>query len=342
MHSGNPPLGNGRVDIQQEAQDDHVFNVDVPQQLGELRTLFQQLRQPNRHGAAQPAGQIANVQVALNGAAGPLQQYLRLANRMESRLTKLENNQTLSNQDLYELVQDAHNATLHFSTLKQEIRPLIRLLEENYSALVEGYKSDRTKCATTGAIRVCVFAAVAIFWWWNPAGWVAVGAYGLGGAAGGVGGGVAGAGAHKVWDIERGKAFGKKDRVREFDITMKELDRCANQARKAIVTVFCAQVMQKRLDDTLPEHDRRTLLATLGVDVDAVSSSVYNQELICDRLRRFRENNSNLRTRMERVQTDVNFELQTTEQATEALGCENLHVALDYWLGASGYLMIQG
>lgn len=98
---------------------------------------------------------------------------------------------------------------------------------------------------------------------------------------------------------------------------MKELDRCANQARKAIVTVFCAQVMQKRLDDTLPEHDRRTLLATLGVDVDAVSSSVYNQELICDRLRRFRENNSNLRTRMERVQTDVNFELQTTEQATE-------------------------
>lgn len=197
------------------------------------------------------------MQVALNGAAGPLQQYLRLANRMESRLTKLENNQSkfhpsppsqhldhvfsslfsstipsstsyfghsqtaaLSNQDLYELVQDAHNATLHFSTLKQEIRPLIRLLEENYSALVEGYKSDRTKCATTGAIRVCVFAAVAIFWWWNPAGWVAVGAYGLGGAAGGVGGGVAGAGAHKVWDIERGKAFGKKDRVRECKISL--------------------------------------------------------------------------------------------------------------------------
>ncbi len=40
------------------------------------------------------------------------------------------------------------------------------------------------------------------------------------------------------------------------------------------------------LDDTLPEHDRRTLLATLGVDVDAMSGSVYNQELISDRLRK--------------------------------------------------------
>lgn len=71
-----------------------------------------------------------------------------------------------------------------------------------------------------------------------------------------------------------------------------------------------------RLDDKkFPDHYRRTLLAALGVDVDAVSSSVYNQELICDRLRRYRENNSGLRTRMERVLTDVNFEFQTTEQA---------------------------
>jgi hypothetical protein len=76
--------------------------------------------------------------------------------------------------------------------------------------------------------------------------------------------------------------------------------------------------MRKQLDDTLPEHDRRTLLATLGVDVDAVSSSVYNQELIRDRLSRFREKNSNLRTRMERVQTDANFEFETTEQAASS------------------------
>ena len=126
----------------------------------------------------------------------------------------------ISSQDLYELVQDAHNAALQFSILKQEVRPLVRLLEENYSTAIESYKSDRTKWATVGAVSTCALAAVVIFCWWNPAGWAAVGAYGLGGATGGVLGGSVGVGAHSSWDRERGKAFGKKDRVREYKVSL--------------------------------------------------------------------------------------------------------------------------
>jgi hypothetical protein len=73
--------------------------------------------------------------------------------------------------------------------------------------------------------------------------------------------------------------------------------------------------MQKRLHENLPEHDRRAILATLGVDVDAVPDSVYSQELIRDRVRRFREKNRNLGNVMERVREDANVELETTEQA---------------------------
>jgi len=95
-------------------------------------------------------------------------------------------------------------------------------------------------------------------------------------------------------------------------IAIKEVEKCANQARAAIATVFCAQVMQKRLDENLPEHDKRAILATLGVDADAVSNAVYSQELIRDRVRRLRENNSNLRSTMEKVLEDANFEFETT------------------------------
>ncbi|OAP54433.1 hypothetical protein AYL99_11534 [Fonsecaea erecta] len=299
--------GNGQAGTQYGTQGAYGANVNWPPQLQELQTLLQQFMQPNGQGTAQPGAQIADVQVALNGAARPLQQYLRLANRMESRLTKLGTNQTLSNQDLYELVQDSHNAALHFSTLKQAVRPLVRLLEENYSDLIKIYRTNRSKRVATGA----VIAAVAIFCFWNPAGWAAAGAYGAGFAVGGA----AGAGVHMREDAELGKAFKKKDTVREFDLAVKEIDRCANQARKAIATVYYAQVMQMPLDDTLPEHARRILLASLGVDVDAVSSAVYNEELIRDRLRRFCENNSKLRTRMKSVLADANFDLHTTETA---------------------------
>ncbi|KAK8932299.1 hypothetical protein VCV18_000833 [Metarhizium anisopliae] len=306
----------------------HALNVDVPQRLGELRALFQQFSsQGNAPPAAGQAVPITDVQVALDGAAGPWRQFLRLTNRMESRLVKLENNETLSNQDLYELVQDGHNAALHFSSLKKAARPLVKLLEDNYSTMIQGYSSSRTKWATTGGVGGAAAVALVVFFcWWNPAGWAAAGvaAAGLGGAGAGgaaacgvgtaavgaVGGGVA----HYCIDTERAKAFSKKDAVREFDIAIKDLDKCANQSREAVAMVFCAQVMQKRLDDKLPEHDRRTILATLGVDVDAVSNPVYNQELIRDRVRQYVALKRSLVGSMDRVLKDANFEVETSEQ----------------------------
>lgn len=77
--------------------------------------------------------------------------------------------------------------------------------------------------------------------------------------------------------------------------------------------VFSAQVMHLRLDESLPEHQKKAILASLGVDVDALSEPVYSEEIISDRLRRFRENNRNLHTRLDIVLKDANFELGTTE-----------------------------
>jgi hypothetical protein len=117
----------------------------------------------------------------------------------------------ISNQDLYELVQDAHNGAILFSTLKQAVQPLIRQLETNYSTVIKSYRMNKLPwIVATGAI-----AAVAIFCFWNPAGWAAAGAYG----AGGVVGGAAGSVGHSKWDAEGGKAFGKKDRVRECKVS---------------------------------------------------------------------------------------------------------------------------
>lgn len=270
----------------------------------------------------------------------------------------------LSNQDLYELVQDAHNWTLHFSTLKQAVSSLVKMLEEDYDRVIQKYETDKGKWRSTGAVGVGVLTAVAVFFWWNPAGWAALGVVGVGAAAGGAVGGAAGVGAHAVWDAEGGKAFGKKSTVRDCKIfptfhcscpvtlrklscaesymsvftntsplhsfcatiaklttlvlvkrAIKALEKSANEAREAIAMVFCAQVMKKRLDETLPEHHKRTILATLGIDVDATSSPVYNAELVIDRLRPFRENNRTVRDSLEMVTKDSNFEFQTTERA---------------------------
>lgn len=303
--------GNGQTHIQQEAQGVGVLNVHVPEQLAELGALFQRFSGDNGNHAGQPPRPAADLQVAWNTAAGPLAEYMRLANRMESRLTSLENNLTLSNQDLYELVQDAHDGALLFSMLKQVTQPLVHQLETDYSNDIKIYNRNKLKSAIPTGLIVAAAAATAVFFWWNPAGWVLFGT----GCAGGVAGGAAGSSVHSRMDAERGKASGKKDGVREFDIAIKQIDRCANQAREAIAMVFCAQVMQKRLDESLPEHDKKAILATLGVDTDALLDAVYSQELVRDRVRRFRENNSNLRNRMERVLKDANLEFGTTEQA---------------------------
>ncbi|EEU36012.1 uncharacterized protein NECHADRAFT_101759 [Fusarium vanettenii 77-13-4] len=299
--------GNNRAGTQQGARGVDVLDVHVPERLGQLRALFQRFREGIGHHAGQPPRDVADLQVAWNTAAGPFAEYMRLANRVESRLTKLENNLTLSNQDLYELVQDAHHGALLFSALKQAAQPLVRELEADYSPVINQYNTNRN----ISGIATAVIAVGAVFLFWNPAGWVALGAYG----GGFVAGGATGVGVHSFMDAERGKAFIKKSGVREFGLAINEINRCANEAREAIAMVFCAQVMQKRLDETLPEHKKKDILATLGVHTDALPDAVYSQELIRDRLKRFREGNRNLRNMMTRVMKDANLEFGTTEQA---------------------------
>ena len=122
----------------------------------------------------------------------------------------------LSNQDLYELVQDIHTAAVEFSTLKQVVKPVARQLEEGYETEIQIYRKARNKWATGGAVSGAVVAAAVVLLWWNPAGWVAFGC-GIGGLAGG---GAVGTGAHCLWDAKAGEAFGKRDRARECKVSL--------------------------------------------------------------------------------------------------------------------------
>jgi hypothetical protein len=88
---------------------------------------------------------------------------------------------------------------------------------------------------------------------------------------------------------------------------MKKLVRDVQQAQGAISEVFCAQVMNLQLDEVLPEHERRRILATLGVDMEAVSDPVYSQELIRHRIRTFLSQDGILRDSMEQVLKDMGF-----------------------------------
>lgn len=104
--------------------------------------------------------------------------------------------------------------------MKQAVRPLVRLLEEDYSTVIQSYQSAKTEWVTVSAVGLGVLAAVAVFFCWNPVGWAAVGAYGLGGTVGGVAGRVAGSVAHSEWGAEGREAVGKKDRVRERKVSL--------------------------------------------------------------------------------------------------------------------------
>ena len=60
-------------------------------------------------------------------------------------------------------------------------------------------------------------------------------------------------------------------------------------------------------DDALPEHERRRILATLGVDMEAVLDPVYGQELVRHRIGTFLSQDDVLRRSMEKVLEDVHL-----------------------------------
>ncbi|KAF6827853.1 hypothetical protein CPLU01_08872 [Colletotrichum plurivorum] len=290
------------------------------------RAIMRPYRQDVRLLVTLQRVQVETVQSALDSAAGPLLQYLRLASRMESRLLSLENKQVLSDQDLYELVHDSHNAVVELSAVKQAVFPLVVLLERENSRAIQAYRASAAKSAVKGAIYGLAAAIAAVFLLSNPGGWAVCGA----GLIGGVAGASLGLRAHWLWGVaEQGKAFGKRDRVKACEqesrprangrelttnaavvrLAVKQLDMYASQAQVAIAMVFCAQVMRKRIDETLPEHDRRAILASFGVDANDLGSAVYREELVRLRLSPFREWNGELRKKMNEVMADVNYEL---------------------------------
>ncbi|KAI1254134.1 hypothetical protein MGN70_004530 [Eutypa lata] len=176
----------------------------------------------------------------------------------------------LSNQDLYELVQDFHTATLQASEVAQKTRPLVSLLKEGYAKDAKRYRIARN---ASGAI-FGLLSAVAVLGIWNPVGWAAF--------------------------VDR-----------DIDAVNTHL----MYAQEAVALVFSAQILQTPLDENFPDHRRREILATLGVDVDGITDPMGSQELMRDRLQMFLGSIARLRTSMEHILKDANFPLQIFEEA---------------------------
>ncbi|KAF6788162.1 hypothetical protein CSOJ01_15072 [Colletotrichum sojae] len=211
---------------------------------------------------------------------------------MEARLERLENKHTLSDQDLYELLHDSHSAVVELSAVKRAVFPLVVLLERENSRAIQAYRVTAAKSAVSavkGAICGLAAAIAAVFLFSNPGGWDVCGAGLIGGVAG------ASLGFQEQWLWVR--------------LAVKQLNMYASQAQVAIVMVFCAQLMRKRIDETLPEHDRRAILCSFGVDANGLGSAVYREELVRLRLRPFREWNGELHKKMNEVMADVDYEL---------------------------------
>ncbi|KAL6697682.1 hypothetical protein J3F84DRAFT_369673 [Trichoderma pleuroticola] len=293
---------NSQMSSQIGAKYCQVFNDNLPDSFVQLRALLQQFSQGSNY-ASEPEAPITDLNMALRNAGDPLKEYARLANDMHDKLMQLEEQEmAISNQDLYELVQISSSAALQFSRLKQAVHPVIKFLEEDYSTAVDGSKKMVAGLGAAG-VGVAAVAVVAVLCWWNPVGWAAalsacgIGGFGAGGAGGAAGvavGGAVGYKKHRSFDSKGDEAFIKREKVKEFSINVKELDNCADQARKAIAIVFCAQVMQKDLSGSLPEHERRSILDGLAVDMDAISSSAYTKRVIRDRISEFRKQNEKL------------------------------------------------
>lgn len=111
-------------------------------------------------------------------------------------------------------MHDSQNAVDQLSALKQALRPLVGLLDRNYAAAVQSYRSARTKSVIAGAILGFAAAIAAVLLLSNPGGWAVCGV----GLIGGFAGADLSAVVHRGWDVERGKAFGKRDRVKECKI----------------------------------------------------------------------------------------------------------------------------
>ncbi|KAL6860928.1 hypothetical protein J3F83DRAFT_748012 [Trichoderma novae-zelandiae] len=285
VYHRNQSAGKGKANGQADAHigmvNAYLSNVDLPEELHGLRGLLRQLRANGDNDASQPEAPITDVQVALKGARQLLTEYERLADLVKGRSRRLEEDRVLSCQDLHELVQDAHTVTLNVSKLNQAVRPVIRQLEEGYKTVIEGSKHY------VDAVGIVGYISLTLRYF--------------------TGRETKSDAEYRLWVAKGAEAMQKKMRVRDFAIEMKKLTRDVHQAHGAISEVFCAQVMSVQLDDSLPEHERRRVLATLGVDMEAVADPVYSQELIRHRIKAFLSQDGVLRDSMGRVLEDVNL-----------------------------------
>ncbi|KAH7303024.1 hypothetical protein B0I35DRAFT_447355 [Stachybotrys elegans] len=288
---------------------------EVPEQFEELRAIFDEFIQP--HDIEPPGAPDMDLELVLEGVSGFWNRYNNLSTQMESVLRDLRNGQAIGNQDLYELVWNSRDTVLNVSELKKELLTTTKLLNEDYGSELKRYKSTRQGHAAKGATAGIVIIVACCLW--NPFGWAAAGAITVGSVAatamGGVAGGAAGVGVHWSQNDETVTTFKRKMKnVRELWRAIKTLQMYAKEVHEVLGLLFCKQVLGIPLDGTQAAHYRKELLTPLGVANVDEPMSVYDEELIRDRLKRLHESKLNLCNCLTQVLTDARFEIETFQR----------------------------
>ncbi|KAF6823042.1 hypothetical protein CMUS01_10855 [Colletotrichum musicola] len=286
-----------------------TLEVRVPGRFPKLRELFDQVRRNGQQLAIQQPVQVEALEEGYKSAVDPFLRYYTLDNRMGKSLKRRT---TLSDQDLYELYHYFQDALPELSALKEAASPLVRLLGRQKFIEMQEF-----------LIAALTFS-ILLF---NPPGWSFYAAVlGLGYV-------VAcqivrhACGAHSIVRANQrraclGSSFkfhgspvsnieirGNETEDAIVDqLAVNDLHQRAKVAQVAVAMVFCAQVMRKKIDEALPEHDRRATLESLGVfvDMDGLPSDIYRERFVPFRLKLFREANSQMKTKLRELAVDAN------------------------------------
>ncbi|GAB1312793.1 hypothetical protein MFIFM68171_03003 [Madurella fahalii] len=217
--------------------------------------------------------------------SGPLERYRSLADRKMHRVVdKLYQKQRMSNQELYELVLDMRTIALRLPDVQSATIQLLDILLGKY-----------IMCAMISLVCVIVVAIglLVLFIVWvaspqNVAAAVGTSVMLGGGTLAAILLGV------RYWFLAC------KNKVRHVKSAVECSSRCLNDARAAVAAVFCGEVLKFPLS-TIGEHEKRSMLGNLGIDIDALVDWDFQPELLLESIKRFRNFSTDLNRELDEV-----------------------------------------
>ncbi len=95
---------------------------------------------------------------------------------------------------------------------------------------------------------------------------------------------------------------------------MVSISNCFNETRAAVAAMYARQILNMPME-MMGDHEKTTILDRLGIDVDALSHEGYRQELLQDRIKKFRDFNIRLFNEIDTMMQDARLERETAEAA---------------------------